>query len=107
MAYTLPNDKVVDVAVSFLDAKGHEVDIATGSVKWETSDQTILSVAVNTTNDQIAQLQPGNNLGNAQVTCTATNPDGSVVIAVMDVNVVAGNAVTGVIAPVEVAPATA
>jgi hypothetical protein len=104
MAYTLASDKIVDVAVTYLDAKGNEVDVATGSVKWETSNETIATVAPRAGDDQTATITPGIDLGTAQITCTATNPDGSQVIATMDVNVVAGNAVTGVIAPVEAQP---
>jgi hypothetical protein len=98
MAYTLPVDKFVAVAVEYLDAQGNVVDLPQGNVHWETSDQTILTVEVDTGDDQQCDLLPVA-VGNAQVTCTGSNPSGSQVIATLDVTCVAGDAVSGTIQP--------
>jgi len=100
MAYTLPNDKTVAIEVTYLDAHGNTVDLPQGNVSWTTSDAAILTVTADAANDQHAELAAVGPVGNAQVNCTGANPDGSQVIALMDVTVVAGNAVTGTITPV-------
>jgi hypothetical protein len=105
MAYTLPNDKTVDVAVTYADAHGNEVNLPQGNVSWTSSDETIVTVAVNATDDQLCSVQPVGPVGNVQINCTGKNTDGSDIIALMDITVVAGAAVTGTIAPVQVAPA--
>jgi hypothetical protein len=99
MAYTLPVDMSIGVAVTYTDREGNTVDLPQGNVTWESSDETILKITVNPDDDQQARLMPGGTLGNAQVTCTGTNPSGTKVIATLDVTIVAGDAVTGTIQP--------
>ena len=99
MAYTLPVDKMVVVAVQYADAAGNVVDLPQGNVQWETSDPTILGAQADANDDQQCSLTPAGTVGNAQVTCTGSNPDSSQVIATLDVTVVSGDAVTGTIQP--------
>jgi hypothetical protein len=99
MAYTLPVDKMVLVAVQYADTAGNVVDLPQGNVQWETSDETILTAQPDTNDDQQCSLTPAGPIGNAQVTCTGSNTDGSEVIATLDVTVVSGAAVTGTIQP--------
>jgi hypothetical protein len=99
MAYTLPVDKMVVVAVQYADTGGNVVDLPQGNVHWETSESTILNVQPDASDDQQCSLTPAGAVGNAQVTCTGSNPDGSQVIATLDITVVAGDAVSGTIQP--------
>jgi hypothetical protein len=99
MAYTLPDDKQIVVRVSYQDAQGHDVELPQGNVAWTTSDDMIANVGVLSTDDQQAEIIPGKNNGNAQITCTGTNADGTSVVATLDVTVVPGDAVSGSIQP--------
>jgi hypothetical protein len=99
MAYTLPADKMITVAVAYQDAQGNDVDLPQGNVQWETSNQTILTSTPDANDDQQCSLIPAGPLGNAQVTCTGRNNDGTSVIATLDVSIVSGDAVTGTIQP--------
>jgi len=99
MAYTLQVDKFITVQVSYVDKGGNAVDLPQGNVEWTVSDTTLLSAVEHSDDDQTCDLTPAGPLGNAQVTCTGKNPDGSPVIAVLDVTLVAGNAITGTIQP--------
>ena len=99
MAYTLPVDMSIGIAVTYADREGNVVDLPQGNVAWESSDETILKIVVQPDDDQRARMVPGGTLGNAQVTCTGTNPSGSKVIATLDVTIVAGDAITGTIQP--------
>jgi hypothetical protein len=99
MAYTLPVDKMVVVAVQYADTGGNVVDLPQGNVHWETSEPTILDAQPDASDDQQCSLTPAGTVGNAQVTCTGSNPDGSQVIATLDITVVAGDAVSGTIQP--------
>lgn len=100
MAYTLPVDKGLQVAVAYTDANGNPVDLPQGNVSWESSDDALLFVKPDTQDDQKALLMPQGTLGSAQVTCTGKNADGTSVLATLDVTLVAGNAITGTIQPV-------
>ena len=88
--YTLPNDKRVDVKVEYQDAKGNAATVD-GDVVWSSSDTNV------------ATITPGDALGQVQITATADADlgDGVVeIICTMDVTVVGGQAVIGVISPV-------
>lgn len=102
MAYTLPDDKQVEVQISYVDAHGHPASID-GDVKWETSDQSIVMVGVDTADSTKAMISPaGENIGNAQITATADADLGegvTTLVTTFDVTVVGGEAVAGVIAP--------
>jgi hypothetical protein len=102
MAYTLPVAKQVHVQVAYVDAGGNPATID-GDVVWDTSDDTIAGVSVDTSDSTKALVRSGTKLGQAQITATADADlgDGTrEIITPMDVSVVAGEAVAGTIAPV-------
>jgi hypothetical protein len=102
MAYTLPDDRVVKVQVSYLDAKGHPATVD-GDVEWDTSDTAIISIEVDPDDSTIATVVPVDSLGQAQVSATADADLGSGVteiVCTMDITVVGGQAVVGTITPV-------
>lgn len=100
MAYTLPADLQVTLQVQFQDSKGNPATID-GNPTWSSSDTAIATVAATPGNPFLAQLLPGE-LGNCQVKVEADADLGEGVRAVlctMDVTVVGGEAVVGVISP--------
>jgi hypothetical protein len=102
MAYTLPNDHKVQVKISYLDAKGNPAAVD-GPVVWSSSNEQVLTVAVDLADSTLATVLPANLLSQAQVVATADADVGEGVkqiITTMDVTVVAGMAVSGTIAPV-------
>lgn len=101
MAYTLPDDKTIFVKVEYQDARGHPAAVD-GDVTWTTSDEMIANVGVKQGESTEAQIIPGANLGQAQITASADADLGAGVTSVvctMDVTVVAGSAVIGTITP--------
>lgn len=102
MSYKLPNNKVISVEVGYVDSKGNEATID-GHVTWDTSDAEIATVDVDTQDSMIATVVPTGKSGQVQVSATADADlgDGTrEIITTMDVEVVAGEAVTGTITPV-------
>jgi hypothetical protein len=101
MSYTLPNDKAVTLQVSYQDAKGNAATVD-GDVTWESSDESIITVEA-AADTMTATMTPADNLGQAQVRATADADLGEGVveiICVLDVTVVGGQAVVGVITPI-------
>lgn len=93
---------MITVAVAYTDAAGHPAEVD-GEVTWDTSDPNIIAVKVNTTDSKTCSVIPSDNLGQAQVTATADADLGEGVVeivCVLDINVVSGQAVAGVITPV-------
>jgi hypothetical protein len=109
MAYTLPNDHKVQVQISYVDAKGNPAAVD-GPVVWTSSNETVLTVEVDAADSSLATVLPGDQLSQAQVVATADADLGAGVtqiITTMDVTIVAGQAVSGTIAPVgEAVPIT-
>jgi hypothetical protein len=102
MSYKLPNDKVVDVQVSYVDSKGNPAEVD-GDVVWSSSNPEICDVEVNSSNSKVARITPGDSVGQAQIVATADADMGEGVRNIscfMDVEVIAGEAVAGVISPV-------
>jgi hypothetical protein len=102
MAYTLPNDKMINVKVSYVDGHGNPATVD-GDVSWDTSDQNIITVETDSMDSTQAKVKPAGPAGQAQVTCTADADLGEgtrEIITTMDIEVVAGEAVAGTIAPV-------
>jgi len=100
MAYTLPIDKQVRVAVTWLDGRGNPA-LVDGAVTWESSNPSIADVQVGTDTSE-AVIVPGTNLGTAQISATGDADLGAgvtEVICTLDVNVVSGQAVSGTITP--------
>ena len=101
MAYTLPDDHQVEVQVSYVDSKGHPAQVD-GDVTWQSSDEAIATVEVDSTDSTMATVTPSTDLGQAQISCTADADLGEGVkeiTSTFDVSVVAGEAVAGTITP--------
>jgi hypothetical protein len=101
MAYTLPADKMVAVRVDYVDAEGHPATVD-GAVTWDSSAPEIATVAVDPTDSQNAEITPGSSLGTAQISATADADLGAgtrELVTLLDVTIVAGEAVAGVISP--------
>jgi hypothetical protein len=104
MAYTLPDGNQVQVEISYVDAQGNPATVD-GEVSWSSSDPTIATVTVDNQNSQraIVAAAAGGTIGQAQITATADADLGEgtrELITTMDVEVVAGEAVSGTISPV-------
>jgi hypothetical protein len=102
MAYTLPAGMQVQVQVSYVDANGNPTTVD-GLVAWAASDAGTLTVVVDPTDSTLATVQATGNIGQAQVTATADADLGAgtrPLVTLMDVTVVAGEAVAGTISPV-------
>jgi len=102
MAYTLPVDHEVEVQVAYVDAKGNPAAVD-GDPVWSSSDTAIATVTVDAANAFKAKVTPVGPSGNVQVKVEADADLGSGVtelITLMDVTMVAGQAVAGTITPV-------
>lgn len=102
MAYKLANDHTVALQVSYVDSKGNPAAVD-GEVTWDTSNESIVAVQPVDQDSTMVKLMPGDQLGLAQISATADADLGDGVreiITVMDVEIVAGEAVAGTIAPV-------
>jgi hypothetical protein len=100
--YTLPVDHSVLMQVSYVDAKGNPATID-GDVTWESSDESIIMVAVDSGDSTMCRATPVGSVGQAQVTakCDADLGEGvRELITLCDIEVVGGEAVTGSIQPV-------
>jgi hypothetical protein len=102
MSYTLPNGKMIRVKVSYVDAGGNPA-VVDGVVTWASSNEEIASVDVDQTDTSNAVVVAAGTIGLAQISATADADLGEGVrelITLMDVEVVAGEAVAGTITPV-------
>jgi hypothetical protein len=100
--YTLPVDHTVKMQVSYVDAAGNPATID-GAVVWQTSDASIVSVAVDPIDSTICRAVPAGTLGQAQITATADADLGAGVrglITTCEIEIVGGEAVAGSIQPV-------
>ena len=102
MAYTLPSGMKVNVKVAYQDAAGNPAAVD-GDVTWASSDDATATVLVDGADSMAAVVSATGPVGQAQITATADADLGAGVrelITIMDVSVVAGEAVAGVISPV-------
>jgi hypothetical protein len=101
MAYTLPADQQVKVQVSYVDANGNPATVD-GEVQWESSDDAMATVTANPTNSFEALVRGATEIGQVQISATADADLGDGVralVTLMDVSIVGGEAVAGVIEP--------
>ena len=103
MAYTLPDGFQVRVKISYVDAQGNPAFVD-GDIEWASSDINIATVEVDVDDDSEAVVSAavGGTIGQVQITARADADLGTGVrelITTMDVEVVAGEAVAGTIAP--------
>jgi hypothetical protein len=99
MAYTLPVDHFITVQVAYVDAGGNPAAID-GDVTWTSSNPTIAVAEPDPGDDTICKVTPTGALGSAQVVAQADADLGQGVrtlLTTLDVTLVAGEAVAGVI----------
>jgi hypothetical protein len=101
MSYQLPNDKLIVVKVSYVDAKGNPASVD-GDVVWDTSNNSVATIEPDQLDSAQCKIIAGG-LGTAQVSATADADLGDGVreiVTTLDVTVIAGEAVAGTISPV-------
>ena len=93
VAFQLRDSEQVSLSVEALDSEGNPAAVTT---TWASSDDTIVAVTDNGDGTAVAVASPGaGGLGTATITASVTdNSDGDVHVATLDVEVVAGDAVT-------------
>ena len=102
MAYNLASGMQVHVEVKYVDVNGNPAEVD-GEVTWESSDESVIEVAVDEADSSRATVQAVGGIGQAQVTATADADLGEgtrELVTPMDVTVVAGEAMSGTISPV-------
>jgi hypothetical protein len=100
MAFILTADQMVDVSVAFVDDHGNPATVD-GMPVWASSDDTILSV-IASADGMSATVSAVGPAGQAQVSVTADADLGAgtvELIGLMDIQVVAGDAVSAVLTP--------
>jgi hypothetical protein len=98
--YNLPVDHTVRMQVVYQDAEGNPA--AVDSVSWASSDEAVATVAEDATDATIITVTPVGPIGQVQVTATADVDLGAGVknlLTTADITMVAGEAVSGTIAP--------
>lgn len=101
MAYTLPVDHKVEVKVEYVDSKGNPAQVE-GNPRWESGNASVITVAADTSDPFKAVITPVGPVATGQVRVTADADLGQGVkeiITLLDVAVVAGEAVAGTITP--------
>src|SRR4051812_10665218 len=99
--FTLPVDKQIRIKVSYIDSAGNPAAVD-GPVKWSSSNDNIARVWSDEDNSQEAMIAPAA-VGQVQIVATADADLGEgtrPLLTTMDVSIVAGEAVAGVIEPV-------
>ena len=102
MAYTLPDGMQVNVKIAYVDDQGNPAKVD-GDVTWTSSNTDIATVEVDATDSTHALVLASGDLGQVQIAARADADLGTgtrELITTMDVEVVAGEAVAGVITPV-------
>jgi len=102
MAYTLAVDHKIKVQVAYVDAAGNPATVD-GDVTWDVEPDNLLSIEVDPDDSTMATVTPKGGVGNGQVTATADADLGAGrknIVTLMDVTLVAGEAVAGTITPV-------
>ena len=100
MAYTLPDEMMIYVQVAYVDAAGNPATID-GQTNWSSSNDDIAQVVPNPDDTTRCQVW-GKGIGQAQITSSADADLGQgqrQIMATLDINVVAGEAVSAVITP--------
>lgn len=102
MAYTLPSGMKTEVAVAYVDGHGNPATVD-GDVTWASSNDTLVTVEVNSADSTRCMVTTAGPLGTSQVTATADADLGNgtrSLVTLLDFTVVAGEAVAGTISPV-------
>lgn len=99
MAYTLPNDKQIVVKVAYVDGHGNPAAVD-GPVSWSSSADTICTAVADAADSAQCTITPVGAVGTAQIVASADADLGAGVrslLTTLDVEVVAGEAIAGVI----------
>lgn len=102
LMYTLPVDHTVLMQIAYVDAKGNPATID-NDVVWHSSDVSIVTVTVDTSDSAMCRVMPVGSVGQAQVTATCDADLGDGVrnlVTLCDIEIVGGEAVAGIIQPV-------
>jgi hypothetical protein len=109
MAYTLPFGMFVGTRIDYVDSGGHPAQVD-GPIVWASSDETIVTVEADAADDHLCTVTSATEIGQCQVTATADADLGAgitTLVCLLDVTVIAGEAVGGTISIVgEAAPIT-
>lgn len=101
MAYSLPDGDSLNVRVDWVDKERNPATVD-GAVVWDSSSDMIATVTVDMNDSNLATIQ-AIALGTAQINATADADLGEGIrslVATLDVQVIAGEAVAGTISPV-------
>jgi hypothetical protein len=105
MSYTLPADKMVKLGIAYTDAKGNPAQVD-GAIRWESSNPEIATCEptppIHGPEGSLVMIVPGEEIGNCQITAKADADlgDGTrELVTMVDITVVGGEAVAGVITP--------
>jgi len=97
MAFTLPVDNFIVVQVAYVDAHGNPATVD-GDVVWASSDESVATAVVDADDSTMCTITALSATGTSQVTATADADLGTGVrqlITLLDLVVVAGEAVAG------------
>ena len=100
--FTMPINYFIELQVSYVDAGGNPAAID-GLVDWESSNGAVVKVDVDPTDSTKCTMTSLAEVGQVQITATADADLGTGVrslVTLMDVTIVAGEAVAGTISPV-------
>lgn len=99
--FTMPIDHFVDLQVQYVDAGGNPASID-GAVTWLSSNDAVVVLEPDRDDSTKCRATSAQTVGQVQVTATADADLGDGVrnlVTLMDMNVVAGEAVAGTISP--------
>lgn len=99
MAYTLPSGMQVGAQISYVDVNGNPATVD-GVVTWTSSDATVVSVMADAQDSTLCTIAAIGPVGAAQVQASADADLGAgsrTIVTLLDVTVVAGEAVAGTI----------
>src|SRR4029077_19895488 len=95
-------DHTVLMQIAYVDAKDNPATID-NDVSWQSSDTSIVTVTVDTSDSTTCRITPAGAVGQVQVTATCDADLGDGVrnlVTLCDIDVVGGEAVAGTIQPV-------
>ena len=101
MAYKLPSGSLIKVKVGYVD-EGGNVATVDGDVAWDTSALSVATVERDPEDSMLAQVSSVGPIGTCQISATADANLGQGtrnLVTLLDLEIVAGEAVAGVITP--------
>lgn len=101
MAFILTDVQLVEAQVSFVDGAGNPASAEAGSVAWSSSDESVVTVTVDPSDETKAVIVAAGPLGTAQVSVSADADLGAgiqTITGTVDIEVQASQAVSASIA---------